>query len=152
MNSNNSSEQQQQQPKGAGQSSKSQKPLESEETIRTRRQFTILFVAALVASFLPLPFRMVAVLFSLWALVVAVIAIAKTWRSDTPNQNLFSLVSGAVVALIITLLIGSTATRWQLDMDYQTCQRQAITHSAMQKCTDQYQKDLKEATTGVINQ
>ena len=152
MNSKNSSEKDPKQTVSPSQDLKSPKVAESEDLARARKQFAILFGAALIASFLPLPFRMVAAVFSLWALVLAVSAIIKLWRSDAPNQNLFSLITGAVVALIVTLLIGSTGARWQLDMDYQTCQRQAITHSAMQKCTDQYQKDLKKATEAILNQ
>lgn len=118
----------------------------NEAAARTRLQFSVLLAAALIATFLPLPFRMVAVVFSLWASGLGIIFLIKNSGKKDPSTRLGQMAVGTIAALIISALIGSTFARWDLDMEYQKCLNGAVTNSAAQECTTSYQNQLEELT------
>lgn len=124
---------------------------ENESFIKTRFQFAILFAAALVTTLLPMPFNLVAALFTLWAAILGISYLIKRSpdKKKSPRETT-QIVFGVVAALFISSLVGSTVLRWDIDMNYQSCLNQAVTHSAQQQCIDSYQKELKDSANELL--
>lgn len=107
-------------------------------------RFAVLLIAAFITTFLPLPFRMVAVGFSLAAAVWGTIVLVRFWKKDIAHSQLAVFVFGVIASLLMAAMTGSTAARWETEMNYQTCVSEAITQQSRTQCFTTYQNELKE--------
>lgn len=121
----------------------SQSPHQAAFSTATFR-FAVLLIASFITTFLPLPFRMVSVVFSLAAAVWGIIVLVRFWKKNIAHTQLAVFVFGVIASLFMAAMTGSTAARWDTDMKYQTCVSEAITHQSRTQCFTTYQNELKE--------
>ncbi len=111
---------------------------------KTSFTFGSLLIFALLATQLPLPYTLVAVLFIAAALVYGVRALRRSWAISPRNMMTPMLAMGIVMALLMSVTLLSKFAMWPVEMEHQECMRYAITNSAKDECTAAYQKAVEE--------
>lgn len=104
--------------------------------VRPVRMFSLCLVAAVIASYQPLPWRFGAGVFLVAALVYGVRALLALVGSARPTQ--VAVVSGLLV-LSVLLLLAQVAQliAYPLVVEHQRCVDAAITERARQACDDE---------------
>ena len=108
--------------------------------VRPVRLFALCLVAAVIASTLPLPWRVGAVVFLLVAAVSGVRALLALAGSGRPGQ--VALVSCLLALCAVMLLAELALALWPAQWEYQECLREAITVSGREACEDELRSRL----------
>lgn len=103
-------------------------------------------VAALVATYaalaLPLPYKVIAPVFALAALVLSI----RVFRLASKVRNTVLVWLAGTAGLIGALFYGSVAISqiimWQPTQDYEQCMAEALTETAVEDCETQYSENL----------
>lgn len=104
---------------------------------------TLMF-ATLISTMLPLPLRMAAVGFAVWGVFAGIrtVRLATRWKVSTFQR--FALLLGVGLTMFLGISVALTVTRWDIEMDYQECHRQALTVQAENSCETEYRDALTE--------
>ena len=109
-------------------------------------RFTLLLLASLVCSSLRLPWQAAAVVFSLAAVVVGVLAVRACVRARLRSTAVVFTVVGVVMAALMVLGQAALLALWPVQVDLQECQADALTLSAKQACQQDYDRRLEDLT------
>lgn len=107
-------------------------------------RFSLLMLAALLTSTLPLPARLLSVVVAVAALVVGVRAMRRARRARVRGMLVVALAAGMGMTAVVGLSTLVVVTVWDVEMERQTCEARAITNSARLDCRDTYEKGLQE--------
>lgn len=103
-------------------------------------------VAALVATYaamaLPLPYKVVAPVFALAAVVAAIRLFRLAWKGQHTMLVWLAGTAGLVGALFFGGVATSQIVMWGPTMEYEHCLEQALTETAFAACEEQYSQDL----------
>jgi len=103
-------------------------------------------VAAVVATYatmaLPLPYKVVAPLFALAAVVLAI----RLFRLAVKGEHTMLVWLAGTAGVVGAVFFGGVATSqiimWEPTVEYEQCMAEAITDTALVACEDQYSQDL----------
>ena len=126
----------------------------TEEAIAANKlvmRFLLLMLVTLVTGMLDLPLQLIAIGFAVWATIAGIKALRACWAAKIRG----SMIVFTIVALGLTVTLGiSTAlvlARWDIEMDYQTCQNQAITNTAAIDCNNAYNAAMDTYLKGLTS-
>lgn len=109
---------------------------------------TLMF-ATLVTSMMPLPVRMAAVVFAAWGGFAGIRTVVLASRLRVSVFQRFAVVLGVGLTTFLGLSVALTVTRWDVEMTFQECHRQAVTVHAANSCDSEYRDSLSELYGGV---
>ena len=109
--------------------------------------FGVLMLATLLVSALPLPWQAAAVLFAVAALVEGVRGLRSAWRAGVRGALVPMLVMGIVASSLLTLGTAGMIALWPIQMDRQTCLRDALTIASQDQCDSAYQSSIDSLRT-----
>jgi hypothetical protein len=104
-------------------------------------QFGLAMLATLLATGLPLPWKVAAAVFGLAAVVLGVIALRAVWRAGARGALIPVLGTGLALSVLVLFGIVVVLLLWPVQAELERCQRDALTISASEQC----QKDFDEA-------
>lgn len=121
------------------------------EALRRRlRLFLLLLVSSLLVLTLPLPFQAASVLFSAWAVVVGIRAVVAAWRGGIRRVAVPLTAALVGIALWMTLSFALQLALWPVLQERQDCLREALTTSAREACEDDYQQDVEDRLSRLL--
>jgi hypothetical protein len=101
-------------------------------------------LASLLCSSLRLPWQAAAILFSVPAVVVGVLAVRAVVRARMRGPTIAFTVIGVVMAALMALGQAVLLIFWPLQQDLQECQEAALTRSAERQCQQDYERRLDD--------
>jgi len=104
--------------------------------------FGVLMLATLLVSSLPLPWQAAALLFAVAALVEGVRGLRSAWTSGVRGALVPMLVMGIGAASLLTVGTAGMLALWPIQMEHQTCLRDALTIASQEQCENAYQTSL----------
>ncbi|WP_435299483.1 hypothetical protein [Timonella sp. A28] len=105
--------------------------------------FVLLMFATLVTSSFALPYRLVALVFTAWGIVVGIRALQYAWSKQVRGASIGVLSIGIALTAILGMAVIQMIPRWEIEMNFQECQAQAITVQAKNTCLVEYKDALK---------
>ncbi|WP_250448645.1 hypothetical protein, partial [Actinotalea sp. C106] len=119
-------------------------PEAAREASRQVMHFGLMMLATILAVSLPLPWQAAALAFALGAVVLGIRALRAVWRSGLRGALVAILGFGLGLAALLTLSLVTMLALWPVQMERQSCLRDALTISATTACEDQFQQRLDE--------
>jgi hypothetical protein len=117
-----------------------QPPTPSEKEIASTRSllrvFMLLILGALLGANLPLPWKVLGLLFSLAALTVGILAMVSLVRQKAPALVRMSAMVGLVAAFMFTIGTGAAIVLWPVTERYEECMATALTSKAQRQCEE----------------
>lgn len=99
-------------------------------------------IATYVAMALPLPYKIIAPIFA----VAAVVAAIRLFRLASKGEHTMLVWLAGTAGLVGAVFFGGVATSqiimWGPTADYEQCMAEALTESALVACEDQYSQNL----------
>lgn len=111
-------------------------PDEIAETRTLLRVFMLLLLGTLISSNLPLPWKVLGLLFGLGTLTVGLIALVNLVRHKAPALLRAFTTVGLVTTLFLVLGTGAAILLWPVTERYETCMSRALTSAAERQCED----------------
>jgi hypothetical protein len=96
----------------------------------------LLILGALLGSNLPLPWKVLGLLFSLAALTVGILAMVALVRQKAPALVRMSATVGLVAAFMFTIGTGAAILLWPVTERYEECMATALTSKAQKQCEE----------------
>jgi hypothetical protein len=106
--------------------------------------FTLLVLAALLTTTLPLPWQLGSLAFAVAGLVVGLRALRQVWRSGLRQQLAPLLLFGLAFAALMTLSMSVMLAFWPAQVARQECQARAVTIDAREQCELDFQQSLTD--------
>lgn len=106
--------------------------------------FTLLLLAALVTTSLPLPWQLGSLGFAIAGLVVGLVGLRRVWRTGLRESFAPLMLFGLVFALLMTLSRSAMLMFWSVQMARQDCLDHAVTIDAREQCEADYQRSLND--------
>ncbi|MBI9114151.1 hypothetical protein [Sanguibacter suaedae] len=100
--------------------------------------FGLLMLASLLATALPLPWRLGGLAVVGAAVVLGVRALRRTWRAGVRGTMTFALSAGLVATLGLGATILAVIPVWDVETERQDCMDRAITLTARSSCQKAY--------------
>ena len=119
-------------------------PEEVRSANRLVLHFTLLVLAALLTTTLPLPWQLGSLAFAVAGLVVGVQALRRVWRSGLRQQLAPLLLVGVAFAALMIVSMGVMLAFWPAQVARQECQARAITIDAREQCEVDFQQSLTD--------
>lgn len=117
-----------------------QRPVPSEKEIASTRSllrvFMLLILGALLGSNLPLPWKVLGLLFSLAALTVGILAMVNLVRQKAPALVRMSATVGLAASFMFTIGTGAAILLWPVTERYEECMATALTSKAQRQCEE----------------
>ena len=98
--------------------------------------FAALLLSSMLASRLHLPWKLLAVVFGMAALVLGAVALVEALRQHQPSLVKAGLALGLAAALLLTFGNGIAVLLWPATAEFERCTSTALTISAMEACDD----------------
>jgi len=111
-------------------------------TSRHVMHFGVLMLATLLVSSLPLPWQAAALLFAIAALVEGIRGLRSAWTAGVRGALVPMLVMGIAASSLLTVGTAGMIALWPIQMERQTCLRDALTISSQEQCENAYQASL----------
>lgn len=111
----------------------------------TVRSFALCMLAAVIASGLALPWSVGALVFTVVALVLGVLAMRLAVRTKAGTASLVWVTLGLALATVTLLVQVVWIVLWPVKWDYERCQDAAITLSAQDACDTSLRERLTPA-------
>lgn len=108
--------------------------------------FGLLVLCSLVCSSLRLPWQAAALLFSVAAVVVGVMAVAAVARARTHRGSVVFTAVGVVLAGLLALSQAAALVFWPIQADLQECLDEALTPTAERECRSDYERRIQDLT------
>lgn len=106
--------------------------------------FTLLVLAALLTTTLPLPWQLGSFAFAVAALVVGVRALRQVWRSGLRQQLAPLLLVGLAFTALMILSMSAMLAFWPAQMARQECLARAVTIDAREQCELDFEQSLND--------
>ncbi|HZI96068.1 MAG TPA: hypothetical protein VFD41_00930, partial [Actinomycetales bacterium] len=121
-------------------------PVQVKRASQLLGRFALLVLASLIANGLPLPWQAGALVFSLVAFVVGVMALRAVLRARM--RRLPAVMLGIGLSMTVLLVIGQIGllALWPLQQDLQECRDRALTLSATEECQRDFDERISELT------
>lgn len=122
-------------------------PPDPERVRRAHRevlQFWVLSLSSVIATSLPLPWTLGALVLVAAALVVGARALLTTWRAQVPGLLLPMVVVGLAFTAMTMVTLLSTFALWPLVQEREECLRGALTVAAQEEC----EREAREGPDG----
>lgn len=100
------------------------------------RLFLLTLLSAVLASSLVLPWKVIALVLSLFALGAGVVALVKAIGAKLPRLVLVATSLGLAAALFLLAGIGASVLLWPVTQTYEDCMSRALTLEAQGQCED----------------
>ncbi|MFD1211830.1 hypothetical protein ACFQ36_07230 [Arthrobacter sp. GCM10027362] len=108
------------------------------------RVLFLLVLATLLAYPLPLPWKVAAPALGIAAVVVSIVGLARARRAREAGSLRAIFVLGLVVSLFFVVTALAQVAFWPLTAEYEQCMRSALTHTAQERCTADYEQRLQD--------
>ena len=113
---------------------------EEKELARTRsyfRWFLLAMLGAVLTGTLPLPWKVLGLVFGLAALVLGIFALVRAVRDKLPGMLRITTVIGLVATAFLVIGTGAQVALWPVTVDYEECMSTALTNAAQSACQDE---------------
>ncbi|MHA7155775.1 hypothetical protein [Arthrobacter sp. TMN-50] len=113
---------------------------EEKELARTRsyfRWFLLAMLGAILTGTLPLPWKVLGLVFGLAALVLGIFALVRAVRDKLPGLLRITTVIGLVATAFLVVGTGAQVALWPVTADYEECMGTALTNAAQSACQDE---------------
>ncbi|MBG6180395.1 hypothetical protein [Arthrobacter sp. CAN_A1] len=113
---------------------------EEQELARTRsyfRWFLLAMLGAVLTGTLPLPWKVLGLVFGLAALVLGIFALVRAVRDKLPGLLRITTVIGLVATAFLVIGTGAQVALWPVTVDYEECMSTALTNAAQSACQDE---------------
>lgn len=106
--------------------------------------FSLLLLAGVVTSALPLPWQAASLAFVVAALVVGIRALSAVWRAGLRGLLVPLLAIGLSFTALMSIALASLLALWPVQLERQRCLSSALTIAATQTCQADYQDALED--------
>ncbi|RJT81024.1 hypothetical protein D6T63_07505 [Arthrobacter cheniae] len=104
------------------------------------RLFLLALLCGVLTSSLMLPWKVLALVFSLFALASGVVALVKAIRLKLPRLVVLSTSLGLAAALFLAAGTAASVLLWPVTQTYEDCMSRALTLQAESECQDGLQR------------
>lgn len=111
---------------------------------RRVQHFSLLLLAGVVTSALPLPWQAASLGFVVAALVVGIRALSAVWRAGLRGPLVPMLAIGLAFTALMSIALASLLALWPVQLERQQCLNGALTIAASETCEIQYETTLED--------
>lgn len=104
------------------------------------RLFLLALLGAVLASTLVLPWKVLGLVLSVFALAAGVVALVKAISAKFPRFVVVATSLGLAAALFLTAGTGASVLLWPVTQNYEDCMSRALTLQARDDCQEGLQK------------
>ncbi|MFP5346724.1 MAG: hypothetical protein ACLGIA_06835 [Actinomycetes bacterium] len=122
-------------------------PQAGQHAARMVGRFALLVLASLVCTNLRLPWQAAAVLFSVPAVVVGILAVRAIVRAGMRGPLVVLTSMGVVMAVVMAIGQLGLLIFWPLTAQLEECQAGALTQTAKRQCMQDYERRLQDLTS-----
>ncbi|WP_461024399.1 hypothetical protein [Thalassiella azotivora] len=115
---------------------------------RLMTRFAVLVLAAVVTSTLRLPWQAAALVFSVGAVVVGVLATRAVVRARMGGAGVAFAAAGVGLSAVMVVVNGASVALWPVQAELQRCQQRAVTEAAERRCLAEYERTLTDLVPG----